>query len=558
MSNALIQPIYSVNIAGALLNNATLDCDITVEMSTSIEPDTFKIKVFNVDPITQAFISKGSMVSITLGYNSGVVCNIISGIITSITHEIVDNEHIFVLEGIDATVNYMKKKDVHYSANTSQDVINIIKTICNSAGVSVNAIPALSGVTVENYTIENKNLYDSIKDLVKRIGYNATAKTSQLYITKTMSNAQVAANITNELDFKLTKLSGLNQNSKTKIEGYNFFGTGIPTMIPLRVVNVSMIDDSIIGNYIVETIVHKYNTKTGYTCYGNLIEPTTLVESVESYRYPTSKNLATVLSEKITKIVESKPTIDTGEVEQIFSSDRVLTSKIGVDKNKNSNIVSPSVQATIGDNNVYSIKKPLSSVFAGNGYGLIAPVYKDNRAVLGFNRFDLQDANVLGFLWKKGWVIPAHDDGEFQIHMKNHSKISMKEDGSAIIQAKSLKIQIGSTNLIVSKPSKTDDGKLLIEFDDSSELSYKAGTGWKLKTSGNVVVEGTSIKLGENATLGVARLNDPVVLDSGLLTWMNTHTHPTAATGPPSPPTISHSGTDAGTVKTASTKVKSE
>ena len=511
-SQALIQPFYNILIAGATINPSYLDCDILIEMSTSLEPDTFQVKIYNIDSLTQIVITKGALVNISIGYTSGLVGNLITGIITDISNEDTQVETVMVLQGIDQVIYALKQKDVHISINTPTDVINIIRQVCLSAGVLLNA--TLSGIILPNYTVENKTAYDVVKELAKRIGWNATAKNSQLIVSPTVNSGLIVSALTDDIDVRLTKIQGLKQNNKATISGYNFYGIGIPTLMPTKLVTVSKITDQIFGSYIVESVYHKYNSKTGYIVAGTLIEPSTSISDVNAYRYPTKKNLASILQEAITNTVDKKPTIDTGNVEQVYDSERLLTAKFGLDSAKNKSIVTPSIEADVGVNNVFTIKKPICSPFAGDGYGMIVPVYQNQRAILGFNRLDLQDVNILGFLWKKGWTIPEHDAGEFLIHTKNHGKFSMKENGSNTLQAKSVKIQVGSNGLTISKPSATDDGKLLITFDDGSELSYKNGDGWKLNTSGNVVINGSAIKLGTNATLGVARLNDQTTCDA--------------------------------------------
>jgi hypothetical protein len=218
-------------------------------------------------------------------------------------------------------------------------------------------------------------------------------------------------------------------------------------------------------------VVHNFNSKSGYIVSGNIVESSAEPKAIQSIQYPIPKVIGTRTQESIEKYVEQIRSMDTGIIEQLFSDERNVTAKFGIDEDSTQSSVSKSVEAEIGLNNVFLNKKPLSSIFAGNGFGLIVPVYKDMRAVLGFNRFDMQDMNVLGFLWKKGDVIPAHDDGEFLIHLLNHSKISMKEDGHGILQFKGLKIEI-NTSLTEAKTTPTTDGNLVIEIEGGVSIEY--------------------------------------------------------------------------------------
>ena len=126
----------------------------------------------------------------------------------------------------------------------------------------------------------------------------------------------------------------------------------------------------------------------------------------------------------------------------------------------------------------------------------------------------------------------------------------MKESGDEIKQSKSLKIQIGNSFLTITKPSATSDGDLVIEFSNGDKLT-RIGSEW--------VINASSIKIGLGATLGAARLTDTTLIHTQLMAWLNTHTHPTAAVGPPSPPLVPLFGTEkSGTIDSASNKVKIE
>lgn len=525
MSNAMLFPTYTVNINGAIITNDVLDCDINVLMNTSFEPDSFTIKLYNVDQLVNIFIVRGSLVTITVGYQSGIVSNLLTGIITNITYEIVNDETVTIIEGIDYIIYNLKQTEINLTLNVPTDIVEIIRQICFKCGVTLNILSIPSGIILPNYTISNTNGFDEIKKLNKRLNYVITSKSSLLYISKLANSGVTCAYITDQIGFKLSKMESVGLDGNGKVNGYNFYGAGIPTLLPTRLVTVAFTEDGIFGNYLIENVKHTYNCKTGYVCSGSFIDPFATVNSINNVGNSTVKTLAAQIGEKIKSYCENLPSIDTGILEQGFSNQRTLTAKYGMNNEKNKTLVNPSVEANIGENNVFLVKKPVASSFAGNGFGLITPFYPDMRPVIAFNRFDKQDANILGFLWKKGWVIPQHDDGDIMIHHKNHSKFVMKEDGHSNLQFKGLKIEIGSNGLTNSKPTKTDDGKYIITFDDGSELSYKNGTGWLLKTSGNIVIDGSSIKLGESASKGTARLDDGTIsnatTDSAFWIWLN-------------------------------------
>lgn len=547
----LTNPTCILNIAGAIITKNELDVDVEIIMNTSFEPDTFTLFLYNVDDTFRRNIKKGNVTNIQLGYETGFRSSIITGIITKINNEDDYESTVLVVEGIDEVIYKLKKTDINKSFNTPNDVINIIRELCILSGVILSPQTVLSGVILENYTIENTSAYDAISNLTNRIGYNATAKNSYLYITDNVSISGISTVISEQTGYSMTIASGLSQDGKHELSGYDFMGSGLPSLIPLRLVLVAMAESRIFGSYLVETVIHRYNSKTGYISKGVLIESNSMKENVKTVQYPTSKSLATVIGDKINKTFNNGRSIDTGEVEQSFTDERLITSRIGIDKTKIKSITTPSIEAEIGINKTFLIKKPLSSIFAGNGFGLITPVYFGMRPIVGFNRYDFQDANILNFLWKKGWTIPLHDKGDYMLHHINHSKYVMKEDGSEIKQIKSLKIQIGDNGLTAAKPTKGTDKTYLIEFDDGAKISYDPATKiWLINPC-----SGGKVKLAGGG-IAVARLGDDVLIDTALKTYINTHQHPSAAPGPPTPPVIPFTGILTGQINEGSGSVE--
>jgi len=519
MSIMLNNPFYRIIISGAFITDLTLDSDIIINMNTSFEPDSFEVKIYNVDLLTKRLINKGNIISITLGYKTGLFSNIITGIITNISNEDTQSEDVLVINGIDRVIYVLKNKTVNLSINTPNDVVNIIRQIAISAGVPLSPMSIPSGVILQNYTIEGESAYDAIKDLIDRIKYNVTAKNSFLIVTSGLIATSVAALITDDLGYNIRKSDGILQNGENSASGYTIYGAGIPTLIPFSLVNILSLSNAITGIYVVETVIHNYNSKSGYTCTGIVVEQNVSVEDINAIQYPTVKTLSSQISKKINDSILKKRALTTGIINSIDSENRLITAKIGVNFEKIKSIVIPSIEGEIGENNVLVIKKPTSSVFAGDGFGVIVPIYEDMRAVLGFNRFDAQDINVLGFLWKKGWIIPEHDEGEYLIHMKEHSKISMKEDGHGILQFKGLKIEIDEA-LTEAKTIATDDGKFTIIVGDysitldGSDITLTDGTRIIKLTDSTIDIENGSGKINMTSSSIVIEHGSKITINS--------------------------------------------
>lgn len=514
------KPFYVMTINGVPINTSLFYATIEIEMDSSFIPDTFKVKIYNMDELTQTIVTKNSIVSISIGYETYPPINIITGVITYINNYNENNDSIIEIQGIDYVSYQLKKTTINLSLNIPTDVIEICRQIALRCGVILSPYSIASGIILPNYSVNKESAYSELERLSKRIGFNITSKLSQLFITRTIISPIPALPITDASGFYFFKSSGLKQNAESNVNGYSFKGNGDPTLVPMKTLSVTLTESLIFGTYVIESVKHVYNNE-GYSCIGNVIEIKQDAEIVNIIS-KTTKTLANIVNKKIIDTIQKQSTLDTGIIEQIFKDNQLFTFSIGLDEATNQSIVNKSIESRIGVNNVYVNKKPVMSSFTGNGFGLISPIYQGTRCVLGFNRFDKQDINILGCLWDKNWTIPAHDTGDWLLHHKNHSKIAMKEDGSAIHEVKSLKIVVGNNGLTISKPTKTDDGKLLITFDDNSELSYKQGDGWTLNTTGEV-------NIGANATsIKFAGGGHKLSHDTHTHDLTATHTHPFA------------------------------
>lgn len=495
MSLTGFQSTYTILIGTATISRDNFDCDIKVIMNSSKEPDILTVKIYNITAVLQTFIQTGLPITIIMGYSNGVVGNIITGIVTRVYSDIIRGEEVLVIEGIDKTIHDLKRTVINLSINVPTEISAIAAQVASSAGVGIFATP--TGVTIDNYTAENQRAFDVIVDLANRIGYNVTAKNSILYFSPQLSIGTTIAVITDEFGFRFSKVSGSTYDSENSGTGFNFEGSGIPTLLPLRLVNLSILneDQGIIGTYMIETIEHSYDSEFGYMCRGNIIEPAAALPEVKTVQMPTVKSIASEIYSLIEAFFTRKSTLETGIIDSVETALRLVTCGIGIDPAKNKGSVVPSIEAII-EKYAFLNRKPLVSPFAGDGYGLVVPVYAGMRPVIGHNKYSKQDANIMGFLWKSGWTIPDHDEGDYMLHHLNHSKEVHKEDGSKVVQVKSLKIQVGNNGLTVTKPTKGTDDTLLIEFDDGSKLEFD-GSKWVVNTTGSVEIgsSASSVKL---------------------------------------------------------------
>jgi len=567
MSIILNDPTYIITIDTVTIHSIQIDCDIKVNMTTLLEPDNFTVKLYNIDTARRELIREGSIVNIRIGYNTSIPHSLITGVIDNMYSEDTDEDQVIVIEGFDLNIYKLKSTPINLSFNASKDVMTIIKSICNVAAVPVSILSKRTYVMLENYTVSTMNAYDATKELIDRVEYSATSKNGQMYFQKKLvSIITEGVVITDKVTMEFTRIQGSTSSGDNAVSGYRFFGVGLPSISPLAAMSVAKSADGIFGNFMVSTVVHNYSTKEGYFCHGTIVpinidRGQALVSST-----PTATTVVHHISNMIENSFVNRRTIDTGEVEQAFTSNRFITNSYGMRAEEIQGTVSPSVEADVGKDNVFLVRKPLMSPFAGDGFGLVVPVYKGMRSVIGFNRFNSQDANVLGFLWKKGWTVPDHDEGDYMLHHKNHSKYIMKEDGSVIHQVKSMLIQVGTNYLTISKPTAAGVGEFKIQFDTNKEIIFD-GTDIIINTTGTVKIgeNASNVEVGKNAnvilaggTKLVALNGDDVNIDPAWLAKLAAHLHPSAAPGPPAPPTPPLTVTKIGTILTSATKTKAK
>lgn len=135
--------------------------------------------------------------------------------------------------------------------------------------------------------------------------------------------------------------------------------------------------------------------------------------------------------------------------------------------------------------------------------------------------------------------------GSFFDHRnKKHAKFLTKGE-----EAKAVHVEVGGLKTAYDRQEKVfavtdvDDEKLLIQLDKKNKKLTVTdwndnkvtldSNGVKLESSGTVEIRGNSKQFVTWAELNTAL--------STFMTALNTHTHPTAASGPPSPPTVSMS-----------------
>lgn len=170
--------------------------------------------------------------------------------------------------------------------------------------------------------------------------------------------------------------------------------------------------------------------------------------------------------------------------------------------------------------------------FAGDGVGLRFPMEDEGNHLLTFPE-KKHKYGMLGMMfWDDEQDIPECNREDFYLRMSKGYLYLDEESETWLLKAKVVKLQSDSLEDVDTKPDPTTESGSWIELDSSG-----------------VVVHGSEIKLGKDATLDNAKKNDNINISSQLSTWV---TAVTGATG-----VLPLAGTVIGSID-ASSNVKSE
>jgi hypothetical protein len=245
------------------------------------------------------------------------------------------------------------------------------------------------------------------------------------------------------------------------------------------------------GTLRVNHVVHRFSTRTGYTCDVVLA----VAEPGAAIRTSTG---AHAVVDRFRSIAESahdeRASIDVGQVaEYEAGADQKHLATLDYGQPASSGIDSPSVAQPIKDDPKLH-RKPIASPFAWHQCGLMVPVYKGMRAVLGHHRDSTNDALVMGFLWSEDprYEPPANEAGDYWLCLPTKvvaDKPSGKgvndltdASGLRVIEAKGFRIAVGEGLL----PSVGTRPKVPSDLADSIVIEHSSGTKVAIDSSGKV------------------------------------------------------------------------
>jgi hypothetical protein len=268
------------------------------------------------------------------------------------------------------------------------------------------------------------------------------------------------------------------------------------------------------GTLRVNHVVHRFSTRAGYTC--------EIVLAVADPGAPVrTASGARAVVDRFRSIAESardeKASIDVGQVAEYEpGSDQKHLATLDYGQPASSGIDSPSVAQPIeGDPKLH--RKPIVSPFAWHQTGLVVPVYKGMRAVLGHHRDSANDALVMGFVWSEDprYEPPKNEAGDYWLCLPTqvvNDKPSGKgvndltdKSGLRVIEAKGFRIAVGEGILpsVGTRPKVPNDlaNSIVIEHSSGTKVAIDSSGKVELTTKGKDVSIGTggvTLKVGSS------------------------------------------------------------
>lgn len=164
-----------LTIDGKEYKSDDMDFEFEVPFSTENEPDVSEISIYNLSPKTIASIHKGSVATLSAGYNTDIGM-IVSGQVAGFTTQIDEVDKKTVLK-VASAINEWKEKKINRSYAAGTTAKDIMMDLISGFGVTVADIEPVKNVTYS----KGKTVSGRLKDVVKAI---AKETESKFYIQK--------------------------------------------------------------------------------------------------------------------------------------------------------------------------------------------------------------------------------------------------------------------------------------------------------------------------------------------------------------------------------------
>lgn len=454
--------VFSITQAGLKLVSG-VNADFTIFETITSVPPVFEFKVLNAAPDLSFKTVNTEVYSINY-IPPGVITvekNIMNAYINSAEYDAgpPDTTLTFYFE----RAEYRALKTTHITKSWEGESVtlsSVLDEICGEAGLNATVLVKEDSI-IKNLQFDDFTAIQCIDYLADRYGLIYFYQLNRIVIYDDLESlfaggyTLLTDDILNTKDYKQ-----FNANNGI-IENAKWVRILFnPTYKPGTLITSKT--DAVSGVFRLHTIIHRIIGKLFYT--DLLLIPTNAnIETLKFINTSIMNDVFYKLTNDLRREIKKEMELKVGKVVNYRSQDHLVDLAI-VDASP-----FPSVEGEPPEDATPVTKKQILTQIAGDGYGLICPSYPNERVLIA--RLNDHDYVVLGKVFDASMSKPNHSQGEYVLWLPEGSK--------------------------------------LIEL----------ATNVDIEATETEILDGTEIKLGKNAALGVARLNDPITIDTAFTAW---------------------------------------
>ncbi|MEW2352941.1 hypothetical protein [Spirillospora sp. NPDC029432] len=482
-----------------------LDAEITVAMAEGPSADRFEVTLAGlpgstVERIRSTIASTPLRLTVTLGYfdEPGSGRKVIEGRVLRVAAWVADDGRTRVrLTGQEAGGYALRttKAAQHLAGSATAD--EFARRVAKAAGVSLAPGSELP-VPLRAFTVRAPNALGALGELAAAAEAPIVVRDQRVLLGAAVGGEK--APVAFDPAVNLVAL-GDGQHEETRVRepdddepppvhtAVKLTALGHPGLRAGQVATVEDVDDVPSGPLRVAEVVHRFGAGTGYVC------DVTLVAARAGRLSPAAggaRGMLDTLRARGERDRMAAPDIDVGDVTKYTRGGHRVTMKYGQSPAPGS--ASPSVTDPVDDDAVLH-EKPVAAPFAFGPCGLMTPVYPGMRALLAHNRGLVNDAAVVGYLWRRTPGAPAPEPraGDYWLALPTRLGPDGMPDGPGvndltdasgrrIVQARGLRIVVG-TGLLPTVGTRPDP-----PADDSITIEHHTGTTITVTADGEVTV----------------------------------------------------------------------
>lgn len=313
------------------------------------------------------------------------------------------------------------------------------------------------------------------------------------------------------------------------VSAFDFTVLGVPDLRAGQLVAASVQGyQNPLEGFRITQLTHKLARDTGYVCTGRAMAFTKATASpagtgsakdgnrraTAKARRGTPQAVAAAITGRIRDELALTPSVDVGQVRTADPAAR--TASLGYGQSGDRQVVSPSVDLPVPDDDRLLPDKPLAAPFAWHRVGLSVPVYAGMRALLNDVRDVRDDTLVTGFLWandSEGRMDrPKAHSGDWWLCLPTELSSGptprptgkgvndlTAADGRRVVEAVGLKVSVGKDvcSQVGDRPDEGAADEFLLRHESGTEVRIDAGGNVSVTAADNGKVTVTSGGSGE-------------------------------------------------------------